>query len=938
MRLAKPLAKRLAKRLGRFGRPWIVLTAVLALLVAGGGVTYALGGFGPFGFGDSTVGQQPNGSYLTSTNQYVTPAGDVVRQNGQAMALAVNPNGQTAADLTANAKDKAQITIVDLLHHTVLQQYGAPSGVGAGNVSNGGILYSSDGKYLWVAQTTDLLRLSVAPDGTVSCRVVVKLPGPASGHGAGNDAVPAGLAWAPNGTDLLVTLSTNNTLGVVDTATVTLTRQIPVGNVPNSIAVVGGTVYVSNEGGRPAQPGDQTNDSYGTPIVANDADGRASTGTVSEVDLATSRQVRAFPVGLEPTALLVNGTDLLVANSNDDTVSVIDTAGQQVDQTFSVNPVPGAPYGSQPNSLAMLDPSHLAISLGRDNAVAVYEYHGARGQATFDGLIPAGWFTGTVAEDRQLGKLVIASQQGIGDQGWQSTVKQGPGTNPATGYQTYNWVGTVQTVNTPTASQMRTYTQQVFQDNQWNNVARQNAQSNAKAPAVAVPAHIGDPSTIQHVFLIVKENRTYDQVLGDDARGNGAPALAQFGKQVTPNIHDLATRYPLLDNYYSGGTLSADGHNWLDQAFVNNYIQQEFGNWDRSYPASGADALAYAKSGFIWDDALAHGKSVADWAEYANFFQSASGQQPQGTWQQWYQDSQILEGKASGSPHVPVGYYQTSTDVPSLSPLLRKDYPNFNLTIPDQYRADIFQRDFTGYQKNGNLPALNLMWLPDDHTDGTAPGGITPAAENADNDLALGRIVDQISHSQYWPNTAIFVLEDDSQNGVDHVDGHRTPTLVISPYAQRGAIVHDYYTQLNVMRTIEQILGLPPMNQFDLVASPMRTAFVKTATPPKGHFTPFEHRKAEISLETGDVLAAGAKSAVTANEAQRAWAQAKVRMFAGKSTKPDAEDPDAVSHLNWYEATGFTRPYPGETAVRMPKEFKNLVVGRKGEDADGDGD
>jgi YVTN family beta-propeller protein len=904
----RELRMRLAKPFTKLGKPWIVVTTVASLLVAGGGVTYAVGGFSGVGFGANQVGKQPNGSYLTSTNQYVTPAGDVVQQLGRAMSLVINPNGQTAADLTAESKGSVQLTIVDLVHHKVLQQYSTPSGVGAGNVSNGGILYSPDGKYLWAAQTTDLLRLSVAPDGTVSNPVVVKLPG-----SNGNDAVPAGLAWAPNGTDLLVTLSTDNTLGVVNTATNTLTQQIPVGNVPNSIVVVGGQVYVSNEGGRPAKPGDQTNDSYGTPIVANNADGGASTGTVSEVDLAAGKQVRTFPVGLEPTALLVNGTDLLVANTNDDTVSVIDTTRQQVGQTFSVNPVPGAPYGSQPNSLTMIDPSHLAISLGRDNAVAVYEYHGARGQATFDGLIPAGWFTGTVAEDPQLGKLVIASQQGIGDQGWQSTVKEGAGTNPATGYQTYNWVGTVQTVATPTADQMRTYTQQVFQDNQWNTLPQLNARGAGKAPAVAVPAHIGDPSTIQHVFLIVKENRTYDQVLGDDPRGNGAPGLTQFGQQVTPNIHTLAASYPLLDNYYSGGTLSADGHNWLDQAFVNNYIQQEFGNFTRSYPASGADALAYAKSGFIWDNALKHGKSVADWAEYANFFQSANGQQPQGTWQQWYQDSQIMEGKASGSLHVPVGYNQTSTDVPSLTPLLKKDYPNFNLTIPDQYRADIFQRDFAGYTKNGNLPALNLMWLPDDHTDGTSPGGITPAAENADNDLALGRIVDQISHSQYWKNTAIFVVEDDSQNGVDHVDGHRTPTLVISPYAKRGgAVVHDYYTQLNVIRTIEQMLGLPPMNQMDLAATPMYDLFTN-----KPDYRPYTALPNQIPLTTTNPAVTQAGSPVA-----KAWAQ-----WAGGQnwTSEDMVNMAQSNRDIWYSSNNFTVPYPGDAAVLYP----NQVPGAK---------
>ena len=234
------------------------------------------------------------------------------------------------------------------------------------------------------------------------------------------------------------------------------------------------------------------------------------------------------------------------------------------------------------------------------------------------------------------------------------------------------------------------------------------------------------------------------------------------------------------------------------------------------------------------------------------------------------------------------------------------------------------------------MPALSILWVIDDHTGGPPNAD----AEQADNDLAVGRIIDYVSHSNVWDSSAIFIEEDGAQNGVDHVDGHRSPGYVVSPYAvQFGPTDHTYYTQVNMTRTIEQILGLPPMNQFDLVASPMRTAFVKTATPPKAHFNPFDHHKAEISLETGDPLAANAAaSAASPNEAQAAWTKAKARMFAGKSTKPDSEDPEALSHLNWYEATGFTRPYPGETAVRMPNEFKNLAVGRKGEDADGDGD
>jgi YVTN family beta-propeller protein len=265
--------------------------------------------------------------------------------------------------------------------------------------------------------------------------------------------VPAGLTWAPNG-NLLVTLSTNNTLSVIDTATNTVVRQIPVGNVPSVVTVINGKAYVSNQGGRPAPPGDQTDSSYGTGIVTNgNSDTVPSTGTVSEVDLGTGQQVKNFTVGVEPSAMLASGTDLIITNTNNDTVSVIDTAQQRVCQTFDVNPVPGNPYGRQPNALEMLDPTHLAVSLGRDNAIAVYDCHGAYQQAGFEGLIP----TGRVPAARRgqgTEPPCRASEQGLGSVGPYGTVKEGVGTCPATGKLLYNYVGTVQLVATPSPDEM----------------------------------------------------------------------------------------------------------------------------------------------------------------------------------------------------------------------------------------------------------------------------------------------------------------------------------------------------------------------------------------------------------------------------------------------------------------------------------------------------
>ena len=249
-----------------------------------------------------------------------------------------------------------------------------------------------------------------------------------------------------------------------------------------------------------------------------------------------------------------------------------------------------------------------------------------------------------------------------------------------------------------------------------------------------------------------------------------------------------------------------------------------------------------------------------------------------------------------------------------------KNFPYFDLGIPDQFRVDLWIQDFNNDVANGTVPAMEQLWIMDDHTGGPP----TSQAEQADNDLAIGRIIDYISHSSVWSSSAIFLEEDDAQNGVDHVDGHRSPGYIVSPFAvQGGPADHTYYTQVNITRTIEQILGLRPMNQFDLVASPMRTAFV-TGDAPAANFKPWTHVKNLVPLTEGVTASAANTNESPAVKALRvAWAQKKAEIFAGKQHKPDAEDPDTVNHLNWYEATGFTRPYPGEKIVRPPSDFNN---------------
>ncbi|GAB3416393.1 bifunctional YncE family protein/alkaline phosphatase family protein [Flindersiella endophytica] len=857
--------------------------------------------------GEHLVGRQDDGSVLTAVNAYITPAGDSIEQTGRPMDLEISPDGRTATALTKSGN--GLFTVYDLVNKTVLQQYTPPSGTGSGNVGVGGLLYSADGHTLYATQVGDILKFAVADNGTLSSPTVIRLPAdstvPKSPSGAAAQPLPSDLAWAPDGSHILAVLDGWDRLASIDAATGAITSQVRTGIAPRDVVVVGNHALVSNEGGRVPVSTDFTNLSYDSPVVAETTDGRASTGTVSEVDLATNQVVQTYTVGLDPSSLLAHGTEVLVTNSSDDTVSVIDTTTRQVTQTFNVNPLPGQPYGSSPNALEFLDANHLVVSLGRDNALAVYEYNGAHQAAGFDGLIPTAWYPGTLHFDNALGKLVIANQYGVGALGADRTVSQGPGTTPATDHHVYSDKGSVQLVAPPTPQQISEYTAQVFSNNQWNGLAERNAKGSPKVAPKAVPTRVGDPSTIKHVFLIVRENRTYDQVLGDDPRGNGDPTNTQFGQNVTPNAHALASRYPLIDNLYSDGTNSATGHTWLDAAFINDYLERSYANYVRNYGQP--DAMVYPKSGFLWDNAISHGLTTKVWGEYAPWFTTPSGANCPGTWAQFYQDSRILEGKATGDLHVPMGYCTTKSDVPSLDRILSRDYPNFQMNIPDQYRADIFLRDFAQYKKNGKLPALNMFWLSNDHTQGLSAGYPTPTSMVADNDLAVGRIVDAVSHSKYWKDTAIFVVEDDSQNGVDHVDGHRNVTMIASPYAKRGTVDSTYYSQTNVVRTIEQILGLPPMNKLDLAAEPMYNAF--TNEPDFRSYTAQPNR---IPLDTMNPSAAQVSDPM-----QKEWIQ--------WSEKQDWSQEDMLAfapfnRMTWYATTGWKRPYPGDSKVMTPQE------------------
>ena len=351
----------------------------------------------------------------------------------------------------------------------------------------------------------------------------------------------------------------------------------------------------------------------------------------------------------------------------------------------------------------------------------------------------------------------------------------------------------------------------------------------------------------------------------------------QFASEVTPNQHKLVHQFPLVDNFYDSGQLSADGHQWVVQGDSPDYLEKAFGGFTRSYPSQAGDALAYLPSGFVWENAHRHGKTVIDFGEYASSL-----------------------GKGT-----------TSTDVPSLQPYVVPEYPGFDPSIPDVAREKVFEQRLAGWTKAGAMPNLVMMTLPQDHTVAYLPRYPSVDTMVADNDVALGQIVQSVSHSPFWKDTAILVEEDDSQNGLDHVDAHRSIFYAISPWAKHGGYVdHSYYTQVDALRTIEQILGLPPMNQMDLAATPMRSLFTD-----KADLTPYT-----ALLPT--LVAARVPDLAQLTGLRREWALVSMRM---DFTREDRVDSDLMNHAVWYASTDFTKPYPGDSRVLHPAEVSGVV-------------
>jgi hypothetical protein len=468
------------------------------------------------------------------------------------------------------------------------------------------------------------------------------------------------------------------------------------------------------------------------------------------------------------------------------------------------------------------------------------------------------------------------------------------------GFNTRQFCGSLSLIPVPSKAELSTLTQTALANLRYPLIEQAMLPSRPVRTPAPVPERVGEPSVFQHVIYIIKENRTYDQVFGDVAAGNGNADLCVFGQRVTPNQHKLVRDFVLLDNTYCCSILSADGHNWANAGLATDYIERQFAGWPRSYPAGGMglegkDALAYSPAGFIWDDALAHRKTVCNFGEYATSI--SRWKDPAHKGRPHFAD--YYSNFVKGGDDVVIG---CEPDLESLRHLLVTNTVGWDLDVPDVFRAAQFVKELKNFEQTGNLPNLVIIWLPNDHTSGTKVNSPTPRAQVADNDLAVGQVVDAVSHSKFWNTTCIFGVEDDPQNGWDHVSGYRTTAYVISPYTKRGAVVNTQYNQTSLLRTMELILGLPPMNQFDATATPMFDCFTN-----KPDFTAYDAVTNNVPL---DEMNPGPKKSADAQSRHDAYVSNHLPL-----DKADQCNEDVLNRIIW-RATMGAKPYP-EWAVKV---------------------
>ena len=556
-------------------------------------------------------------------------------------------------------------------------------------------------------------------------------------------------------------------------------------------------------------------------------------GGVSVIDTATAERTAQVSTGGHASALALSpdARQLCVTNTTTDTVSILDTESDEVVADIDLTPYENAPLGSMPNGVATSpDGNTLYVVNGGNNDVAVID------ALTLEvkGLIPTAWFPSTVSVSNDGQFLFVTNMKGLGA----GPNPRGPvptrESEPDEQYIAAMARGTVSVIEVPDEARLDEYTAQVVENNGFDETQQALTRPPEETEARAVPRRAGDPTPIEHVIYIIKENRTYDQILGDLPQGDGDPSLLLFGPDSAPNHHALAEEFVLFDNCYVSAEVSPDGHNWSVGAVATDYVQKTwpagYSGRNRSYDWEGGSSAPVPEGGYLWDFAARAGLTFRVYGEFTSFGSEPPEVEPA----PFASVENALEGNVSPT------------------------FTGYDLEVTDMSRYEAWRAEFDDYVAQGELPQLMIVRLPNDHTAGTRPGFPTPRAMMADNDLAMARMVEAVSNSPFWDSTAIFIIEDDAQNGPDHVDAHRTVCYAVSPYAKRGFVDSSEYSTVSMLRTLELMLGLPPMSQFDAEATPMSNAFtdIPDLTPyqaivpkqPLDELNPEDAYRAEDSL------------------------------------------------------------------------------------------
>ena len=807
-------------------------------------------------------GLQRDGSVLLPNQWSLRPVGKQIPVGDFPVNVALHPDGRFAAVLHSGY-GQHEVRIFEVKTGRAVSQVAIEE-------SFYGLAWSPDGRRLFASGgSAEVVHAFEFKDGYLSAHRELAL------RPVAEQGVPGGLAVSADGGSLYVAESWGQRVEKVsatDGRTV-WARQFsgPTG---------GATTLPEGERVKPAA---DVNAPFPYTCVADEKHGRVfvslwAKATVLVLDAATGADVARWPVGQHPNEMLLAADGrLFVAEANFNSVSVIDPATGRVTETLTASLFPNSPPGSMPNSLALSpDGELLFVANANNNNVAVFDVE-TPGKAKSLGFIPVGWFPTSVRVSRDGKTLVVANGKGFSS----AANPRGPfpGSPVPRSLQEYIgglMQGTVSLIELPAAKK------RAEQFGAWSKTAFLCSPLDAAAsvrgvgarPAGSpIPAKVGEPSPIRNVIYIVRENRTYDQVFGDVAEGNGDARLCLFPEKITPNAHALAREFVLLDNFFADGEVSADGHEWTMGAQATDFTEKM---WPLSYghnarkkydhPAEGNYPAAFPANGYLWNRAAEAGVSYRSYGEFCN---------------------SPRRGAILSEPSLPILVGHTDPY-----------YRAWDLDYPDVKRAERFAAELRRFEAEGGMPRLQVLRLGNDHTSGAKAGSRTPTAMVADNDRALGLIVEAVSHSKFWADTAIFVLEDDAQNGPDHVDAHRMPALAISAWTKRRAVDSTLYSTTSMLRTIELILGLQPMSQFDAAAMPLWASFADAADA-----TAFTARPAQADVEDRNT-----KLTWGARESQKM-----------DFSEPDKADDIKLNEIVWRSVRGAQAPMPAPVRAAFYK-------------------